>query len=96
MNYDTLDRIARRRASAKLGFLIHASVYFIVNLALFTINDHVTPSYSWHLWPLGGWGIGLAFHGLGVFFLGSGSRLKERMIERERRLLDAHTRADHS
>ena len=28
-----LDRIARRRAGAKLGFYIHATVFVIVNLA---------------------------------------------------------------
>jgi len=39
-----------------------------------------------------GWAIGLAFHGLGVFFLASGSALRQRMIERERRLLDGQTR----
>jgi hypothetical protein len=82
-----LDRIARRRASAKLGFLIHASVYFIVNLALFTINDHFTPSYSWFLWPLGGWGIGLAIHGLAVLLAGTVSGIRERMVQAERRRL---------
>jgi hypothetical protein len=52
---EDLDRIARKRAGAKLG-------------------------------P--------AFHGLAVFFLGSGSGLKERMVERERRRLEMETRAD--
>jgi len=32
---------------------------------------------------------GLAFHGLGVFFLGAGSALRQRMVEHERRLLDS-------
>jgi hypothetical protein len=48
-----------------------------------------------HLWPLGGWGIGLAFHALAVFFLGSGSALRERMIAAERHRLEndlAHRR----
>jgi hypothetical protein len=84
-----LDRIARRRASAKLGFYIHAAVFVAVNLALFTINGQFTPSYRWYLWPLGGWGIGLAFHGLGVFALGAGSAIKERMVQAERRRLGA-------
>ncbi len=87
-----LERIATRRAGAKLGFYIHAAVYIAVNLALFAINGHFSPSYNWFIWPLGGWGIGLAFHGLAVFFLGSGSRLRERMIEHERRRLDADRR----
>jgi hypothetical protein len=57
---EDIDRIARKRAGAKLG----------------------------------GWAIGLAFHGLAVFFLGSSSRLRERMIARERRRLEMETRAD--
>lgn len=31
---DTLDRLARRRAGAKLGWLLHAGVYLTVQLAL--------------------------------------------------------------
>lgn len=93
MNHETLDRIARKRAGAKLGFYLHASVYVLVNLALYAINDRFTPSVAWNVWPLAGWGIGLAFHGLAVFFLGSGSSLRQRMFEHERRLLEAETRA---
>ena len=86
-----LDRIARRRAGAKLGFYIHAAVFITVNLALFVINGQTTPSYRWFVWPLGGWGIGLAFHGLAVFLLGSGSGLHERMVQAERRRLEAQS-----
>ena len=92
---EDLDRIARKRAGAKLGFYIHAAVFTVVNLALFAINRQFNPQYAWHFWPLGGWAIGLAFHGLAVFFLGSGSGLRERMIERERRRLETERRADH-
>jgi hypothetical protein len=58
-----------------------------VNLALFAINAQATHSYRWFVWPLGGWGIGLAFHGLSVLLLGSG--LRERMVQAERRRLEA-------
>jgi hypothetical protein len=91
---EDLDRIARKRAGAKLGFYIHATVFVAVNLLLLALNRQFTPGYLWHLWPLGGWAIGLAFHGLAVFFLGSGSGLRERMIERERRRLETERRAD--
>ncbi|MEJ2761889.1 MAG: 2TM domain-containing protein [Gammaproteobacteria bacterium] len=30
-----------------------------------------------------GWGIGVIFHAIGVFFLSGGSRIKERMIDKE-------------
>jgi hypothetical protein len=91
---EDLERIARRRAGAKLGFYIHAAVFVTVNLGLFAINGYFTPSRMWHVWPLGGWGIGLAFHGLAVFLLGSGSSLRQRMIEHERRRLEIENRAD--
>ena len=89
---EDLDKIARRRAGAKLGFYLHASIFAVVNLALYLINTELNPGRLWHVWPLAGWGIGIAFHGLGVFFLGSGSSLRQRMIERERQLLDDQSR----
>jgi hypothetical protein len=55
------------------------------------INRQFAASYAWHLWPLAGWGIGLAFHGVAVFLLGSGSRLREHMVEAERRRLEAQS-----
>jgi uncharacterized integral membrane protein len=94
MNPDQLDRIARRRANAKLGFYIHAAVFVVVNLVLFAINTQATHSYRWFVWPLGGWGIGLAFHGLAVFVLGAGSGLRERMVREERRRLERQAADD--
>jgi hypothetical protein len=87
MSPQDLDRIARKRAGAKLGFYIHATVFVAVNLALFAINGQLTPSYRWHVWPLAGWGIGLAFHALGTFLRSAGSGLYERMVQAERRRL---------
>jgi 2TM domain len=91
MNPENLDRIARKRAGAKLGFYIHAAVFVVVNLALFVINGQATPARLWFFWPLGGWGIGLAFHGLAVFLLASGSGLRERMVQAERRRLESQS-----
>jgi len=68
------------------------TIFAVVNFALYLINTEFNPARLWHVWPLAGWGIGIVFHGLGVFFLGSGTSLRQRMIERERRLLDAQTR----
>lgn len=90
-----LDRIARKRARAKLGFFIHLAVFAVVNAGLMAINGHLTPGHAWFLWPLGGWGIGLSLHGLAVFFLGAGSGVLERMVAAERRRLEqdlGHTR----
>lgn len=79
---------ARRRVEAKIGFFTHLAVYVVVNTLLIVINLQNSPERYWFYWPLLGWGIGIAFHALGVFVFFSGSVLKERMIEREVRKLD--------
>jgi hypothetical protein len=74
---------ARKRVEAKIGFYIHLAVYLGVNLLLIIINLLNAPHYLWFKWPLMGWGIGLFFHGLGVFASFKGDSIKERMIEKE-------------
>jgi hypothetical protein len=73
---------ARRRVKLKTGFYIHLSVYVLVNLGLAAINL-VTGGKSWHLWPLAGWGLGLAIHGFVTFASLRGEGLRERMLEQE-------------
>ena len=80
-------RIARRRAGAKFGFYVHLAIFVAVNTLLYVVNLRAAPEIHWHLFPLGGWVIGLAIHGLAVFFSGSG--LRERMVEAEMRKLEA-------
>src|SRR5690606_9716608 len=79
---------ARRRVEAKIGFFTHLGVYLIVNALLIVINLQNSPDSLWFYWPLLGWGIGIAFHALGVFVFFSGSVLKKRLIDRELRKLD--------
>jgi hypothetical protein len=49
------------------GFIIHAYVYVGVNILLFILNITDTPHQLWFIWPLLGWGIGVAVHGFLVF-----------------------------
>lgn len=79
---------ARRRVDAKIGFFTHLGVYIVVNALLIVINLQSSPEHLWFYWPLLGWGIGIAFHALGVFVFFSGSLLKERLIAREVDKLD--------
>ena len=88
MEHEEQLRIARRRAAAKYGFLIHLAVFIVVNALLFAFNQRAAPDFHWHLFSLGGWAIGLTIHGLAVFLSGSG--LRERMVEDELRRLEAH------
>jgi 2TM domain len=85
---EQLDRLARKRAGAKLGWYWHAAVYVLVNAALWTASSHGIGHRPWSFFPLVGWGIGLALHGAAVFVLGSGSGLRERMVQRERERLE--------
>jgi hypothetical protein len=78
---DALERLARRRAHAKMGWLIHALVYVCVNAGLAAVAWYT--GRTWHLYPLAGWGLGLAIHGLAVW-LGSGTDLHQRLLQAER------------
>jgi len=82
-----LQRIARRRVRAKLGLYIHATVYVVVNAFLALVQSQATPQFHWSLWPLAGWGIGLAIHAAVVFLGNSGVR--ERMEAEELRKLES-------
>ena len=77
---------AKRRVGMKMGFYTHALVYVCVNLGLFAINTW-QGGPRWHGWPMLGWGLGLAIHGL-VTFLGlNGEGLRDRMLADEVRKL---------
>ena len=72
---------AKKRVEAKKGFRNHAIVYVVVNSFLALIWWLTGAEFPWFVFPLGGWGIGLLFHGLGVYvFSGQGDR---KAIERE-------------
>jgi 2TM domain len=74
---------AKKRVEAKIGFFIHLSVYILVNSFLIMVNYFQSKDVIWSVWPLGGWGIGLFFHGLGVFLFPGLDRYKEGMIQKE-------------
>jgi hypothetical protein len=84
---EQIDRLARKRAGAKLGWYIHACVYLLVNLVVFAMSRYGLGERPWSVIPLLGWGLGLALHGISVFVLGSGGGLRERMVQKERERL---------
>jgi hypothetical protein len=84
---EEIDRLARKRAGAKLGWYVHACVYLGVNLFLLAISRYGFGHRPWTPAPMLGWGLGLALHGIAVFVLGSGGGLRERLVQRERERL---------
>jgi hypothetical protein len=82
MTNQDLHKVAEKRAKAKLGFYIHATVYVLVTVLQIGINSFTTPDEMWSISPALGWGLGLTAHYLGVFVL-TDWRLKEMLIEDE-------------
>lgn len=80
-----LERLARRRAGAKMGWYIHATVFIIVNLLLAGLS--AMSERHWAVYPAFGWGIGLAVHGFVVFFVTGGAGIHERLVQQERERL---------
>ena len=80
-----LERLARQRAKARLGWFGHASLYLTVITGLALIGW-----WQGRMWPVGpalGWGLGLAIHGARVFLADMGAGLGERLVQRERQRL---------
>ena len=71
MSEEQIYEQAKKRVEEKKGFFIHLTVYIVVNIMLVLIWAFAAGGgYPWFLWPLGGWGIGILFHFLGVFVFG--------------------------
>ena len=86
MNHDPHDAAlharARRRVGMKIGFGIHALVFVLVNAGLFAI-DSAGGAGRWAHFPLMGWGLGLAIHGIVTAIGLQGDGLRERMMQAE-------------
>lgn len=99
MHYDTpspseshIDRQARRRAGAKLGWYLHASIYIAVNIFLAILSSR--SGHNWAVFPALGWGLGLAIHGGVVWFKLAQHGFYARMVARERAVLEKTGAAD--
>ena len=82
---EEIERLAQRRAGAKLRWYTHLAVFVVVNLVIFAMSRYAFGSRPWSVYPLLGWGAGLVLHGISVFVLGGD--LRERMARRERERL---------
>ena len=80
-----IDRLARRRAGMLAGWLIHATIFVLVNILLATIS--FMNGRTWALYPFFGWGLGLAIHGVVVLMSRAGGGFMGRLVQRERERL---------
>jgi fatty acid desaturase len=83
MSEEEIYRQARKRVEEKKGFYVHFAVYIIVNIILVIIWAATGAGYPWFLFPLGGWGIGILFHFLGVFVFSRQTDWERRAVEKE-------------
>ena len=85
-HYKTLDSSpearAHRRVRRKMGFFIHALVFVLVNAGLYAMNS-ATGEPRWSHFPLFGWGLGLAIHGVVTFLALQGEGVCRGMLARE-------------
>ncbi len=85
---------ARQRAEAKYGFFVHAGVYVAVMVLLVAINVFTSPGAPWSIWPMMGWGLAVALHGIRVFRLGGKNTIVDALTEDELRRSGADRRND--
>ena len=83
MSEEEIYRLARKRVEEKKGFRIHLAVYIGVNILLVIIWAATGAGFPWFVFPLGGWGIGILFHFLGVYVFSQQSERDRREIEKE-------------
>ncbi|MET0759136.1 MAG: 2TM domain-containing protein [Flavobacterium sp.] len=68
-NYQEEERYnkAKKRVEAIKGFYGNLAAYIVVNIGLLVINLVTSPEHLWFFWPMLGWGVGVAFHGMRVY-----------------------------
>lgn len=78
-----LERQARRNVALRWGWMVHASVFILVNAGLWLAGHRS----GWLGLPTGGWFIGLLIHTAVVWLRPSGADIKARMLDAERQRL---------
>jgi hypothetical protein len=77
---EELMREARKRAEEKVGFYTHFLIYVAVNLLLVLVWRFSGAGFSWFIFVLVFWEIGIVAHRASVFV---GTGMTDRMAARE-------------
>jgi hypothetical protein len=82
-----LDEVAyaTTKVNRRIGFYIHLAVFVIVNTLLVAVNLVTSAQHLWFVWPLMGWGLGIAVHALLIFTMPGMTDMRRRMIQKELR-----------
>lgn len=85
---DSIEARARRRVALKKSWLVHATVYVLVNGGLWLLGLMRAAEGGWgpphlHFLPLWGWGLGLAIHGIVVLIRLGSEGMQARWVEKE-------------
>ncbi len=83
-----LRRQASKRVEMKMGFLMHLMVYACVNGGLFLLSN-LHDGARWTSFPMWGWGLGLAIHGVVTLVALQGQGLREHLMDAELKALRA-------
>lgn len=84
---DDQRQAAIKRLGAKREFRNHLGLYVVVNTMLITIWAATGAGYFWPIWPIAGWGVGLASHAFTTYFK---KPMTEEDIEAEMRRQRPH------
>jgi len=79
-------KMAKRRVKLKMAFFVHLLVFVAVNGGLWLMTS-INGGGHWRVFPLWGWGLGLAIHGLVTLVNLQGQGLRERMLDSELKAL---------
>ncbi len=79
MTDDSRREEAIKRIKEKRDFTSHLVVYLAVNTLLVVVWAMSGSGYFWPVWPIVGWGIGVAMHAFETFR----SPISEEAIQRE-------------
>jgi len=82
LSSNDIERLAHKRAGARMGLYVHATVYLLVNLGLWAIA--LGSGRHWAIFPTLGWGLGLAIHAAIVLMALPGAALYQRLLQQER------------
>jgi len=90
---EELMKQARAIVQRKKEFKIHLSVYFAVNaflagVFLATTHDFAN-AYFWPIWPMMGWGVGVAIHGAVVYLSGNSAKEADKVQKEYQKLKEA-------